>query len=120
MAARQRAGAEEIKEALEAGKSDSIRPAIAGRANFKREFRDFAFWNLNINPFKRYTDTPGFPDVVPSAKSVKQKEITAIGSENLGLNLDKLGMEYHYLTFPNDKVKYIEFLPADFTGNLLR
>lgn len=113
----QRLSANEIKTALKLGKTDGIRAGTQTREKFGREYREFALWNWNRVPFKRYIDDPFFPAIYPYYKSVKHKEIKEIGNISYPIKLDKGGINYNFFTFYNDDIKFIEFYPANFTGD---
>jgi hypothetical protein len=113
----QKADAHEIYDALKFGKINGVRAGTQIREKFGREYREFALWNWNRDPFKRYIDDPFFPTIYPYYKSVKHKDIREIGDITYPIKLDKGGMNYNFLTFDNEDIKSIEFYPANFTGN---
>jgi len=112
----QRTSAQEIMEALKQGKTNGIRQGTQVRENFGREFRDFAQWNWNRNPFKQYLDAPSFPDVSPYWGSIVAKDVEEIGETAYPVKLAKGGMLYNFMTFDNKEIKLIEFFPRSFTG----
>ncbi|MFH1408208.1 MAG: hypothetical protein ABIG91_04225 [Patescibacteria group bacterium] len=113
----QRAGAHEIMEAIKFGKTNGVRQGTQARENFGREYRDFAMWNWNRDPFKQYLDMPAFPDVSPYWGSVMAKNIEEIGETSYPVKLAKGGVLYNFMTFDNEEIKLIEFFPRSFTGD---
>ncbi len=112
----QRVGAAEIMDALSAGKTNSIRESTQARGNFNREYREFAYWNWNWDPFKMYIDLPSFPDISPYWKSITVNSVEEIGERSFPVDLAKGGVLYNYMIFDNEEIKLIEFYPKSFSG----
>lgn len=112
----QSSGSQEIMRALKDGKTNTIRQGTQARENFNREYREFALWNWNLDPFKKYIDTPLFPDISPYWNSITVNSVEKLGESTIPVTLAKGGMLYNYVMFDNEEIKLIEFFPKSFSG----
>ncbi len=96
-----------VRDTLLAAK-DGQKEAIEARPNLVEEFKEYALWGLNTEPYKRYHDTGGLPAQTPSGRSKSAFIIEKGDRDATNADLAEGGIRYlyHYIT---DDVKKVEF-----------
>ncbi len=98
-----------IKEMLEAAqKPNGQKRAFQARPNFREELMEYAIWNVNEEPYKRYQDVDGEPRGTPSGTAVERATISADEEFSQSVDLEPGSMKY-YQYLVQDDVQRLRF-----------
>jgi len=94
--------------ALKAAKTKSATDAATEINGFNDLFSDFALWNVNYGPAKKYQDSPKFPSKTPagggSYSEFSYKKDLELPETTI---MERLGMGYHVVMFKPDVKKAV-------------
>jgi hypothetical protein len=100
-----------VKKMLDEAALVGMKDAIKNRPDFYEEFKQYALYNYNTEPFKFYYDHNNKPTKKPYGQSRKKKTFSNREKFNQDVNLDSGGIMYYYYFFEDD-IERVEF---DFT-----
>jgi len=96
-----------VRNTLLAAKNGQ-KQAIEARPNLVDEFKKYALWGLNTEPYKYYHDTGGMPTQIPKGESRSVTTIEKGDGGGTDAMLDEGGIKYLY-HFIADDVKKVKF-----------
>ena len=97
-----------VKKMLDEAGSLGMKDAIKNRPNLYEEFKLYALYNYNKEPFKFYYDHNNKPTRKPSGKSKTKKIFSNKEDYTQNVALNPGGIMYHYFYFGDD-IDKVEF-----------
>ncbi|MCU0664753.1 MAG: hypothetical protein MUC50_20820 [Myxococcota bacterium] len=92
-----------IRQALiDATSPGTQQRALERRANFKQEHKEYAFWNLNSEPFVYYQDHDNMPTLVPMPPGLVQETVKRDFEYPRDLDMEPGGINYYAYKIDSD------------------
>ncbi|MFH0798462.1 MAG: DUF6055 domain-containing protein [Candidatus Woesearchaeota archaeon] len=91
-----------VKDVLLKAKSGTSTDAVTKDPLFDSRFSEYAVWNWNINPYKRYADNPSLPGSPSGGEAYLEYAYSKDKESPEFEAVSPLGINYHMHTFASD------------------